>query len=105
MRQVEIDYNNCPFVVTENDFTKEPKAWLRGRAEVHICDFGGGRLAMLSGYDGDGRLAMIPGPDEIREAIEKDMVFERVGTRYVAVKKDSGKAAPRSSPARRRRKS
>jgi len=104
VRQVEIDYNNCPFLVTENDFTKEPKAWLRGRAEVSICDYGGPRLAMLSGYEGDGRMAMIPGPDEIKEAIEKDMVFERVGTRYVAVKKDSGKGARKSPPARRRHK-
>jgi hypothetical protein len=104
VRQVEIDYNNCPFVVTGNDFTEDPKAWLRGRAEVHICDIGGPRLASLSGYDDDGRMAMIPGPDEIREAIEKDMVFERVGTRYVAVKKDSGKAARNPSPTRRRRK-
>jgi hypothetical protein len=86
VRQVEIDYNNCPFFLTEEDFTKEPKAWLRGRAEVSICDIGGPRLASLSGYDDDGRMAMIPGPDEIKEANRKKMAFKWVGNHYMPVK-------------------
>jgi hypothetical protein len=86
---VEIDYNNCPFFVTEEDFRKQPQAWLRGKAKVHIIDCpycGGGRLASLSGYDEDGRIAMVPGPDEIREARRKKMGFQQVGNRYVLVK-------------------